>query len=144
MSDCRTRAASAASSGCSTSSMPAVAARSRMASVGRSSTTTSVAGSRWRATASPVTPKPTTSARTGFSVNDVEGQEVRIEKTEGQRRAQGGEDPEPDDHRRLGPAGQLEVVVDRRHPEHPAVEQPEAGDLDHDTQRLEDEQPADD
>ena len=55
-----------------------------------------------------------------------------------------GEDPEADDDGRLGPADQLEVVVDRRHAEHPAVEDPKAGDLDDHRQRLDDEQAADD
>ena len=52
-----------------------------------------------------------------------------------------GQDPEPDDDRRLGPAQQLEVVVERRHPEHPPVEDPEADDLDDHRQRLDHEQP---
>ena len=54
------------------------------------------------------------------------------------------EDPEAHDHRRLGPAQQLEMVVDRRHAEDAAMEDPEADDLHDDRQRLHHEEPADD
>ena len=45
--------------------------------------------------------------------------EVGVEEAEGDRGADAGEDPEADDDRRLGPADELEVVVDRRHAEDP-------------------------
>ncbi len=50
------------------------------------------------------------------------GQEIGVEGAQGHGRAQSGQDPEPDDHGRLGPAEQLEVVVDGRHAEDPAPE----------------------
>ena len=69
---------------------------------------------------------------------------VGVEEAERHRHGQGGEDPEADDHGGLGPAGQLEVVVDRRHAEDPPAGQPEAAHLDDHRQRLEHEQAADD
>src|SRR5580698_6694651 len=56
-------------------------------------------------------------------------EEVAVEDAEAQRAEESAEDPEADDHRGLRPPGQFEVVVDRRHPEDPAVEHTEADHL---------------
>ena len=53
-------------------------------------------------------------------------------------------DHEARDDLRLAPADQLEVVVERRHPEDALAGQLERADLDDDRQRLEDEDAADD
>src|SRR5438132_3975247 len=70
--------------------------------------------------------------------------EVGVEQAEPEGHEQPADEPEPHDDGELGPAGQLEVVVDRRHAEDPAVEPPERDHLNHDRQRLEDEQPTHD
>ncbi|KAI3478036.1 hypothetical protein L1887_60088 [Cichorium endivia] len=50
-----------------------------------------------------------------------------------------GDDPETDDHARLGPALEFKVVVDRRHAEHALAGQLERRDLDDHRQGLHDE-----
>src|SRR5579884_29261 len=133
----RAMASSRSGSGASVSSTPSSTAADRVASVGRSSTTSTSqprSVSR-RATARPVTASPTTTARLmpsslrGPSVDPPEAEEVGIEDPERQGGAQPGQDPEPHDDGGLGPAQQLEVVVERGHAEHPPVEQAEAHDL---------------
>src|SRR5436853_2229247 len=42
-------------------------------------------------------------------------EEVRVEQSDAERDREAGEDPEPHDHRELRPAGELEMVMDRRH-----------------------------
>src|SRR5262245_10528866 len=54
-----------------------------------------------------------------------------------------GDDPETDHHPLLRPAGQLEMVVQRRHPEDPLAAQTERADLQDHRQRLDHEQSAD-
>src|SRR5579884_3739994 len=54
------------------------------------------------------------------SVTD-RGEPLTVEQGHAEATADRGEQPEPDDHRGLGPAAQLEVVVKWRHPEHPAA-----------------------
>src|SRR5439155_21045403 len=101
-------------------------------------TTTGPSAARRRATASPVTPSPTTRItrrpgrrrhRSGGRRASVERpgdpDEVGVEQAEAEGHEQPGDEPEPHDDGELGPAGQLEVVVDRRHAEHPALEAPE-------------------
>src|SRR5439155_19660059 len=122
----------------------------RRAWLGVSSTTTTSwpRSLRARATAAPLIPSPTTSARarspTGEMAPDGRGEEVGIERTHGQGRAQPGENPEPHDHRRLRPAHELEVMVDGRHAEHAPVEEPEGGHLHDDRQGHDDEHAAHD
>ena len=55
--------------------------------------------------------------------------EVGVEDPEPERDAEPGEEPEPHDDRELRPAADLEVVVDRRHAQHPPAEAPERDDL---------------
>src|SRR5437660_691019 len=123
------------------------AARWRTASVGSSSTTTTSAARwrSWRTTASPLTPRPTTRARsaTGDEVVAGSGEEVGVEGAHGEGRAQTGEDPEAHDHRCLRPSQELEVVMDGRHAEHPPVEVAEGGHLDHHRHGHDDEHAAD-
>src|SRR3954471_19127480 len=136
----------------STPSGASSARRARTASLGESSTaTTSYPRSvRARATAAPLTPRPTTTARpawlspTGELSSDRRGQEVGVVRAHGERRAQPGEDPEAHDHRGLGPAHELEVLVDGRHAAHPPVKQPERQHLADDRHRLDDEHTSDD
>src|SRR3954447_7531910 len=61
---------------------------------------------------------------------------------EADRRADRGHDPEAQDDLGLRPRHQLEVVVDRRHQEHPLAEGLEGEDLDQHAQRLDHEDPA--
>src|SRR5437588_4378575 len=142
-----------------TSSAPALpteasaASRCSAASV---TVTTAPWPSRASAAERPVTPAPATStlrpARpvVGTDVGRFMGsaphgaQPVAVEQPEAEHAADPAEQPETDDHRGLRPAGQLEVVVERRHPEQPAAGGPEHGDLQHHRKRLHDEQPADD
>src|SRR3979411_3036270 len=48
------------------------------------------------------------------------GQPLAVEERHAETAGDRREQPEPDDDRRLGPADKLEMVVERRHPEHPA------------------------
>src|SRR5229473_623155 len=54
-----------------------------------------------------------------------------------------GDDPEADDDGRLGPSLLLEMMMQRRHAEHPLAGQLEACDLDDHRDGLQDEQTAD-
>src|ERR1700729_3363174 len=72
------------------------------------------------------------------------GQVVPVEDAEAQGAEEAAEDPETDDDRGLGPATELEVVVDGGHPEDAPVEGAEADDLQNDRHGLHDEEPADD
>src|SRR3546814_1104753 len=78
------------------------------------------------------------------SIDATGADEVGVVEAERQRRAHARQQPEADDDRRLGPSAELEVVVDRRHPEDAALEDPEAADLQDDRQRLGDVEGADD
>src|SRR4051812_18236995 len=75
----------------------------------------------------------------GMSLTD---HPFRVEDAEAEPDEEPGDDPEPDDDRHLGPAGELEVVLQRRHPEHPPARQLERADLDDHGQRDDDEEPA--
>jgi hypothetical protein len=66
---------------------------------------------------------------------------LRVEHAEAERDEQPRDDPEPDDDGDLAPAFQLEVVLQRRHPEHPPSGDLEEADLHEDRQRDEHEQP---
>src|SRR5262245_53417549 len=66
--------------------------------------------------------RPPRAAGGGTSIGTAEADEVGVVEAEGQRGAEAGQQPEPDDHRGLRPAAQLEVVVDRGHPEDSALE----------------------
>ena len=74
--------------------------------------------------------------RDGSLVHAREPQEVGVEEAEAHRRAQPGEQPEPHGHRELGPATDLEVMVDRRHAQDPAAEAAERDHLRDHRQRL--------
>src|SRR5215218_5597986 len=69
---------------------------------------------------------------------------LRVEDAQRQRHEQAGDDPEPDDDGDLLPAEQLEVVLERRHPEDPLAGQLERANLQDDRQGDQDEQAADD
>src|ERR1700683_459468 len=71
-------------------------------------------------------------------------EEVAVEDAEPERAEEPAEDPEADDHCRLRPASELEMVMDRRHAEDTAVEDAEADDLEDHRERLHDEEAADD
>ncbi len=57
------------------------------------------------------------------------GQEARGEQAEADRHADAGDGAEPDHDVDLAPVGQLEVVVQRHHPEHPFTGGREEDDL---------------
>src|SRR5262244_2999400 len=65
-----------------------------------------------------------TPKRTGSGVS------ADVEDAEAQGYADAGDDPEADDDGGLGPAGQLEVVLQRGHPEYPLAGQLERSHLD--------------
>src|SRR5262245_24337750 len=99
--------------------------------MGRSSVRSASAPNGVRALrmALPVTPAPTTRTRAPLSSGTdgtaplgADGTEpLSVEQRHTQTTGDGRQQPEPDDHRRLRPAHQLEVVVEGRHPEHPAA-----------------------
>src|SRR5271163_4528094 len=104
-------------------------------------------------TARPVTPPPATStgaaADSGSSAGSRltsaaagGGQPLAVKQRHPQAAADRGEQPEPDDHGGFGPADQLEMVVERRHPEHPPSSRAEGQDLHHHRDDLRDEQRA--
>src|SRR6266516_2216501 len=70
--------------------------------------------------------------------------EVGVEQTDPDRRTESRDDPEPDDHGELGPAGELEMVMDRRHQEDAAAEPTERDHLHDHRKRLQHEEPSDD
>ena len=71
-------------------------------------------------------------------------EEVGVEEAEAHRRAQPREQPEPHRHRELGPATDLEVMVDRRHAQHPPAEAAERDHLRDHRQRLDHVETAED
>ena len=89
-------------------------------------------------------PRPPAGPRTRPLIRGPRGDEVHVEQPEPHRDAEPGDDPEPHDHGELGPAGQLEVVVDRRHAEDPSAEPAERDHLQDHRHRLDHEQPAED
>src|SRR5690606_1291565 len=101
-------------------------------------------------TARPVMPAPTTSTAapgsSGASPAVISrsdgGEPLAVAQRHPQPAGDRGEQPEPDDHRGLGPADQFEVVVERRHPEHPPAGGAEHQDLHHHRGDLGDEQRA--
>src|SRR5918998_479543 len=104
---------------------------------GRSPVTASsrgLVGTGTGAAESPVGPSARSQAR--------DGEPVGVEQAQPEGDRHPGHQPEADDHRVLGPAGQLEVVVQRGHPEHPAAGGAEEGHLDDHRERDRDEQPA--
>src|SRR5882757_10910207 len=72
--------------------------------------------------ARPVTRAPATStAAPERSTSGPDGrQPLAVEERDPEPAGDRREQPEPDDDGCLGPADELEVVVERRHPEHPA------------------------
>src|SRR5262245_52240253 len=86
-----------------------------------------------RATAWPVRRRPSTRTRRGSSMS------AQLEGGERHQGAHDRDDPEADDDLRLGPAEQLEVVVNGRHAEDALAAQLERDDLPDDRQRLHDE-----
>ena len=104
--------------GVESNSTPRSAAMARLASSTWSSTTTTSCPRRARARTVdvPVTASPYTRDRTIIRRDPGE-----VADEDGQRRgdADRGDQPEADDHRRLRPTDELEVMVYRRHPEQP-------------------------
>src|SRR6218665_3498995 len=86
--------------------------------------------------------------RRGLWPINVVGGFMGLSQLQGRQADQGqdkGDDPETDDNGGLGPAGLLEMVVQRRHAEKAlTARRLEIGDLDHDRQGLGDEQAPDD
>ena len=72
------------------------------------------------------------------------GDHLQLERREAGEREHEADDPEADHDGRLGPAEMLEMVVDRRHQENALAGALVDRDLDHDRQRLDHEQAADD
>src|SRR6266446_2569735 len=70
------------------------------------------------------------------------GHPLDVEHAEPQRYKQPADQPEPDDDGGLGPADELEMVLEGRHAEHPPAGQLERADLDDDRQRNDHEQAA--
>jgi hypothetical protein len=101
-----------------------------------------------RAAAAPLTPAPRPGragpvGATGRAHGQrAAGEVLGVEDAEAEGDGQPGDDPEAHDDGVLDPAGELEVVVDRRHVEHPLAGQLEDADLDDHRDRLDDEQPA--
>src|SRR6516165_4269961 len=56
---------------------------------------------------------------------------LTVEEGHAQAAGDRGEQPEADDHGRFGPADQFEMVVEGRHPEHPAPGGAKGQDLHH-------------
>src|SRR6476620_640024 len=85
-------------------------------------------GSSTALTERPVMPAPVTRTRVPGTNRERSlmsgtdgGEPLAIEQCDTESACDGGQQPEPDDHRRLGPAHQLEVVMERRHAEHSAA-----------------------
>src|SRR5690606_30843806 len=156
--------------GTASGSPPASAPGGRSArAAGRASVTVTraPASTSAAAAASPDTPAPATSTRAPDSSSGLivgspsrasspmqpcssggpatarRGQPLLVEQPEPERGAHGRQQPEPDDHRGLGPPGELEVVVERRHPEHAAPGGAEHRDLHGHRQHLHHEHAAD-
>src|SRR2546426_911679 len=105
---------------------------------------------RKRAIATPLFDAPTTTTRLPARRGGVGGLGsaliASLSEFEGgqpDKRKDDGDDPKTDHDLLLRPARELEVVVDRRHPENPLTSQPERCNLEDHRQRLHDEQPAD-
>src|SRR5438477_5388888 len=110
------------------------------------------------AAAIPATPAPITTARSpenvplttsapraGSSSSQASPcDEVGVEQTDPDRRTEPRDDPEPNDHGELRPASELEMVVDRGHPEDATTEPTERDHLRDHRERLQHEESADD
>src|SRR5688500_18138873 len=93
-----------------------------------------------RHAATPLLPSPTTITRcpsSSITLPELHGGERH-------EREQDGDDPEPDDDARLGPALLLVVVVDRRHQEDALLEQLEGDHLGDDARGLDRKDAAED
>src|SRR5882757_7213620 len=92
--------------------------------------------------ARPVTRAPATStAAPERSTSGSDGrQPLAVEERNPETAGDRGEQPEPDDDRRLGPADKLEVVMEGRHPKHPSPRGAERHDLHDDRGHLGDEE----
>src|SRR5512142_391380 len=110
-------------------------------SFGRSSNSVTRAPSRRRTSAAtnPDRPAPTTTAFFPPKVSISPD----LERAHGEKRQDDGDDPEADDDLRLGPALELEVVVDRGHAEDALARRLVREHLEDDRQRLHHEDPAD-
>src|SRR5882672_85421 len=125
-------------------------------------TTSPPRASRKRVSATPLRPAPTTTNRrpdTGSINARSDGlggtappaipppdRAPRLPQLQGREADQSEDerdDPEPDDHLRLRPAGQLEMMVQGRHPKDPPAARLERRDLEDHRHRLHDEQAAD-
>ena len=63
------------------------------------------------------------------SLLDPESEEVGVEEADRERDADAGEQPEPHDDRELRPAADFEVMMDRRHAQHPLAKAAVRDDL---------------
>src|SRR5688500_3643138 len=111
-------------------------------------TTSTPRARRKRAAAGPDRPRPYTSTRRqspsphGTCIPLLAPLAAQLQGRQTHQREQNRQDPEPHDDLGLRPAGEREMVVQRRHAEDPPAGELERGDLDDHRQRLEHEQPA--
>src|SRR5436309_11251156 len=90
-------------------------------------------------------PSPPIPPRARASVEHPgDADEVGVEEAEAERDEESGEEPEPNDHRELGPPAHFEVMVDGRHAQHTTMEATEGDDLRDDAERLEHVEAAED
>src|SRR6267142_2492557 len=98
---------------------------------------------RKRAMATPLFDAPTTTTRLparrggeGGLGRALIASLPELEGGQSEKRKDDGDDPEADHHLLLRPARELEVVMQRRHPEDPLATQPERSNLENHRQRL--------
>src|SRR5688572_4136 len=151
--------AAAPSTRCTPSAASAATSRPSEATGFRSVARTSAwAAASRRAAATPRLARPTTVTRRPASVASHFRPRVAIaslnsitrarpspelQRGERQQRERERDDPEPHDDLRLGPAVELVMVMERRHPEHAPPGELEAGHLQDHRARLHDVEPAD-
>src|SRR5690606_13528978 len=100
---------------------------------------------KWRTRDMPLLPRPTTMRNWSEAIRlmsffaSTQFQGGQTDQHEDHR-----DDPEAHDDARFGPAFEFEVVVDRRHAEHPLAGQLEGGNLNHHREGFHDEHPTHD
>src|SRR5690606_10451645 len=135
----------------STSSNRACSRRRSSPSDSSSTSTSAPRCVRVSAAANPLTPNPATTARTPSQDESRSSEETSrsertddplpVEESDAADDADAADDPEPDDDRDLGPALELEVVLQRSHPEDAlAPGELEVADLQDHRERDDDEQ----
>src|SRR5216684_5406020 len=128
----------------STTGTPILAAVSREAAMSSQATQSIPAAFRARTVARPERASPSTTNDEPLSTARSIIRSPQLQGGEAGHRQDGGDDPEAEDDRRLGPALLLEMVMQRRHAEDAAAGPAIGQDLDDHRHGLEDEQTADD